>query len=608
MGWRELWQSLSGMFLRVRAAYAGQVHPVLAPLYALTGLASVGLLVIEFGFHDPGAILPARTFIRTTLIYFLFAYEVLSLVFSPGAKSFRGYVRAHLVQCVVVVLVLGQLVFRDELLSWLATVGISPGGDPVESSARAALLFLTLSQSILLVGSLAHLLRQPQFIGERGLNPSLIFLGSFAIVIAVGFLLLSLPRMQKIELAWVDVLFTVVSAVCVTGLASVSITDSFTPGGLVLILILIQIGGLGLMTLTSFLAFFLTGRASVTTRVLLRDVLSEEGLGQVKTIVRNIALLTFAVEAMGAVWLYYSMPGQLYANGLERAFAAIFHAVSAFCNAGFSLHSESLGLLDRSLAGRMYVGAHMVLIVIGGLGFPVIVQLLEYRKRSRRRGHLSVTTRLVLMMNAILFVTATVAYLLLERNETLLNLDLADRLWHSVFFAVTMRTAGFNTLPIAEMGLGMTFLAFLFMWIGASPLSTGGGIKTTTAGISFLHIVSQITGSNRVELFRKTISPQSVNRAFATIVLSLLIIFSGIFLLLSTEDFAFIDIAFETVSAFGTVGLSRGITTDLSLPGKLILSAIMLCGRVGILTVLIALTPRVKPVAYAYPSEHVVVG
>ncbi|MEQ9363701.1 MAG: potassium transporter TrkG [Leptospirales bacterium] len=604
MAWREISQSVSGFFLRLRAAYASYVHPKLAPIYAAAGLASVCLLILEFGFHDPGAILPARPIVLATLIYFLLGYEILSLIFSPGAQNFRGYLRALSIQVSVVLVVLALFFFQDSILARLGPAG----GNAGQTSTRAMLLFFSVSQGLLLVGSLVHLLRQPSFTGRRALNPSLIFVGSFALVIVVGFGLLSLPRMQRIDVAWVDVLFIVVSAVCVTGLSTVTITDSFTPGGLALIMILIQIGGLGLMTLTSFLAFFLTGRASVSAKVLLRDLLSDEGLGRVKTIVRNIALLTFSVEAAGAVFLYFTMPRHLYANQVEHIFAAIFHAVSAFCNAGFALHPENLGSLDGTAAGRLYVGAHMLLIVVGGLGFPVLVQIYDYFKRRRKRVALKVTTRLVLIVNGILLGTATCAYLWFERATTLEEYGALDRLWHSLFFSVTMRTAGFNTLPTAEMGLSMTFLAFLYMWIGASPLSTGGGIKTTTAGISFLHILAQISGKNRVELFRKTISPESVNRAFATIVLSLFVIFWGIFLLLSTEDFPFIDIAFETVSAFATVGLSRGITGELSSAGKLILCAIMLCGRVGILTVLIALTPRVKPVAYAYPSEYVVVG
>lgn len=592
----------------MRAAYAAYVYPTLAPLYAIAGLASVALLILEFGFHNPGEILPGRRVILPALIYFLLAYEVLSLAFSPGEQNFRSYVRAHTAQATVVVLVLALLLFRDEILAWLSAAGIAATENPAAASESAMLLFLSIGQVILLIGALMHLVRQPAFFARRALNPALIFVGSFALVIAVGFALLSLPRMQLVGLAWVDVLFITVSAVCVTGLSTVSITESFSPAGLALILLLIQIGGLGLMTLTSFLAFFLTGRASVSTKVLLRDVLSDEGVGRVKTLVRNIALLTFGAEAVGAVFLYFSMPPQLYANTAERVFAAIFHAVSAFCNAGFALHADGLGLLDRTLAGRLYVGGHMLLIVIGGLGFPVIVQLAQYAKQ-RRRVSLQLTTRLVLSVNAILLATATAAYFWFESGATLAGLDAVDRFWHSLFFAVSMRTAGFHTLPVAEMGLSMTFLAFLYMWIGASPHSTGGGIKTTTAGISFLHIVAQITGKNRVELYRKTVSAHSVNRAFATVALSLFVIFSGIFLLIATESgFAFVDIAFETVSAFGTVGLSRGITGELSAVGKIILCAIMLCGRVGVLTVLVAITPRNQPVAYAYPTEYVVVG
>lgn len=183
-----------------------------------------------------------------------------------------------------------------------------------------------------------------------------------------------------------------------------------------------------------------------------------------------------------------------------------------------------------------------------------------------------------------------------------------QKVLHSLFYAVTLRTAGFNTVPIGELGLTMAFLSCFFMWVGASPMSTGGGIKTSTLSLSFLHIVGQLTGKSEVEVFSRTVAESSVSRAFSTIVLSFFAIFGGIFALTLLEDAPFIDLVFEAVSAFGTVGLSRGVTSALSTPGKLVLCILMLVGRVGIMTALVALTPAARTVSYRFPREYVAVG
>ncbi|MCB1316514.1 MAG: portal protein, partial [Leptospiraceae bacterium] len=363
------------------------------------------------------------------------------------------------------------------------------------------------------------------------------------------------------------------------------------------------------MTLTSFFAYFLTGRASVSTRLFLKDVLSDKGINRIKNLIRSIAIVTFSIEILGAGFLYLTMPDHLYANTTERIFIAVFESISSFCNAGFSLHTGSLmGLMD-STRGDLYVGGHMILIMLGGLGFPVVIQLAARAARPHNPyDRLSVSTRMVLLMNVILWAGGMLVFLVLEHGRTLYNVGWSDQLLHSLFFAVTTRTAGFNTLPVDSLGMATAFIACFFMWVGASPQSTGGGIKTTTFAISILHIYNQLTGRAHVEVFRRTVAPRSVSVAFAAIVLSLLVIFAGVFALVLIEPFDFMDLAFEVVSAFGTVGLSRGITAELSSGGKLIICLLMFCGRVGLLTVLTAITPKPRPVDYRYPEAEILVG
>ncbi len=601
---RHIYQVLAGYLLQLRGLYRRELHPILSPAYAIAAALGVAVFVYEQGFFPAVGSEALHTRVLIVLfrgiIAYLYVYEALSysLAFEGG---WRARVRSRRLQLAILVLVPLVHVYRETVFAFL--------GFPTAGSYFFA---LRVGLCLLLFGAAAHLLRRLRFMELGRLNPSLVFLLSFAGVILAGFLLLSLPRLHTSALASVDALFIAVSAVCVTGLTTVDINEAFTFSGQVVVLVLIQIGGLGLMTLTTFFAYFLTGRASVSTRLLMSDLFSEESVGRVKTIVKNIGLVTLAIEAAGAVLLYVSMPSSLYSEPGQRMFQAIFQAVSAFCNAGFSLHAASLGpAVFEPASGQLYVSVHMLLIVLGGLGFPVIVELARLAlERKNPYARLALSTRLVLVVNAALWSVGAVGYLLLEHEHTLGSLAWGDRLWHSLFYSVTMRTAGFNTLPVSEVGAATAFFTLLFMWIGASPMSTGGGIKTTTFGLAVLHILDVVQGKGRVEVFHKTVGSASVNRAFAVVVLSLTFIFAGVFLLVMIEPFPFLDIAFETVSAFGTVGLSRGITTELSTAGKLILCVLMLCGRVGVLSVLIALTPKEGRAGrtYRYPEEHVVVG
>ncbi len=293
---------------------------------------------------------------------------------------------------------------------------------------------------------------------------------------------------------------------------------------------------------------------------------------------------------------------------IDALWLGIFHSISAFNNAGFSLFPN--GLAESFFdGGKLYLIVIMLLITFGGLGFPVVGEIAKNLFTPENVNvRLSVFSKLVIIISFSFFIIGATSYYFLEENYTLKGLPLSEKIFHSIFYSITTRTAGFNTLAISDMGTPMVFFSFLLMWVGASPNSTGGGIKTSTFAVSFLHIFDLVKGRNRLDIFNRTISPASISRASATIVLSLFVIFIAIFSMVVVESFPFLDICFEVVSAFGTVGLTRGITPNLSDSSKIVISIVMFMGRVGVLTILIAFSPKSKVVNYRYPVEYVVVG
>jgi Trk-type K+ transport system membrane component len=303
-----------------------------------------------------------------------------------------------------------------------------------------------------------------------------------------------------------------------------------------------------------------------------------------------------------------NLPKDSNLSFFERVFSSLFHSISAFCNAGFSLFPNGLAETYFKSA-KVYLVIIMILITLGGMGFPVVTEISKkIFSVDTRLVKLSILSKFVLLISFIFLLMGSIAYFILEQKYSLKNLTLFNQIFHSVFYSVTTRTAGFNTLSISSMGVPMVFVSFLLMWVGASPNSTGGGIKTSTFAVSILSILGMIKGKDRLEIFKREISPSSVTRASATIVLSLFVIFIAIFSIVLVESFSFLDICYEVVSAYGTVGLTRGITPLLSTPSKIVIAIVMFMGRVGVLTILIAFTPKSKDYKHRYPMEYVVVG
>lgn len=594
----QIFESLQSKRFEIRKLYMEHLRPMGRMFYIFFGFLSVAILILDFGFYYPVEWKPYVTISIRTLVSFFIGYETLHLIFTN--KKWKEYLDLHKIELIILLMLGLEVIYEKNIISVLKSYHIS--GDDT------TLIFLSANQFLFLFSNLAHFFRLSKKRESKKLNPSIVFVGSFAFIILMGVCFLHFPKSTNGDVRTIDILFTTISATCVTGLSTLDISSQFTLTGQLVILLLIQVGGLGLMTLTSFFSIFLTGKGSVSDTLMVKDLLSEETMGRAKEILKQITLQTLAIELMGAILLFYRFPDTFPLPLPEKIYYSIFHSISAFCNAGFSLLPNGLAT-DAFRESEGFLSVIMILIVLGGLGFPVIHQIrtkiqrpLDYKFRW------SITSKLVFGVTAFLLLFGFISYFFLESERSLSGLPLEKRIFHSLFYSITTRTAGFNTVDLSLMGYPMTFISFFLMWVGASPISTGGGIKTTTLAISFLNISNQIRGKERMEIGHRTIANSTISRASATIVLSLFVIFIAIFCLLLTETAPFIDLCFEVVSAFGTVGLTRGLTPNLSDYGKILICIVMFVGRVGILTLLIALSKKVDHIAYEYPKEYVVVG
>lgn len=452
----------------------------------------------------------------------------------------------------------------------------------------------------------------------KSIHPTRALALSFLLLILAGTALLLLPKATHNGISLIDALFTATSAVCVTGLIVVDTGTYFTRFGQLIIMILIQLGGLGIMTFTTFFVLLLGGGIGIKERIFISEIFSEKNLSRIRAVVIRILLLTFSIETVGAIALYNFLPNSIFKNNSEKVFCAIFHSVSAFCNAGFSTFSNNLVEIKNNIPSVFTIA---MLIILGGLGFLVLTELIEKpflkvlrkikflkQKIPPQKIVLTLHSRLTISMTLLLIISGTVIFLVLEFNNTLREESLIYKLFHSFFQAVTPRTAGFNTLDISRIGIATSLFITLLMWIGASPGSTGGGIKTTSFALVVLKIIAIVTGKEKVEIFNKQVNEESITRAFASALLSILIITTFIFILTMTErNLSLIDISFEVVSAFGTVGLSRGITSNLTNFGKLIIIITMFIGRIGPLAFSFALFGKIEKRNYEFQKENVLV-
>lgn len=438
-------------------------------------------------------------------------------------------------------------------------------------------------------------------------NPYLVFLYGFATIILIGTILLALPISSNDgkSVGLINALFTTTSATCVTGLTVVNTASHWTVFGKVVIILLIQIGGLGVMTMTALISFFIGKKISLKTRLLIMEERNVDELQGVVRLTKNILLYTFVVEILGAILFSFVFIKDF---GVSKGIAySLFHAISSFCNAGFDLIGNSMiNYVDNPIITLAVCG----LIVVGGIGYYVFWDI--YASKSFRM--LTLHSKLVLIITGILLLGGSVLMFVLEYNNpgTMGNLSMSGKINASIFQAVNPRTAGYNSVPLENLRMSTVAISVILMFIGGSPASTAGGIKTTTLGVLFISFYNLVKGKEDAEVFERRIMPEVTIKAAAILVLSLILITVCSILLSVTEEntgYDFLEIVYESVSAFSTVGLSRGITPSLSNSSKIILTMMMYIGRVGPMTVAYAFLKQHKNIGnYTYPEGKIIIG
>jgi len=442
---------------------------------------------------------------------------------------------------------------------------------------------------------------------RRRSTPAQLIALSFAATIAVGTLLLALPEAHAPghHLGLLDALFTSTSAVCVTGLVVVGTGSAFSLFGKIVIMLLIQAGGLGILTLGTLVALASGRRIGFRERLGLQAQVNITQVGGIVRLIRRIFVVVFGVELTGALLLY--LPFARIEGPARGAFYAAFHSISAFNNAGFGFYADSL---TRFLRDPLVNATILVLIVLGGLGFMVIINVAGHFRRGRR-APLTLHSKVVLTGTALLIAVGTVVILAFEwaNPGTLGHLPFPDKLMAALFQSITPRTAGFNTLDISQLRPATLLFTMLLMFIGGNPGSTAGGIKTVTFVVLVGSAWSLSRGHGELTLFERRIASQAAVKASAIALLGMLLVGAAVTgLTLTDPDKSLLQLGFESISAFGTVGLSTGITHALSGAGKLIIIALMYLGRLGPLTLALALMERQPERRIKYPEDDVVIG
>ena len=476
-----------------------------------------------------------------------------------------------------------------------------------------------------MICSLVSLAQAVNRLLSRRANPSLIGALSFLFIILAGTGLLLLPRCTFNGISWVDALFYSTSAVCVTGLSPMEITETFTHAGLGVLMLLIQIGGLGVMTFTSFFALFFMGNTSIYNRLMVRDIVSSNSLNSLLSVLLYILGFTLVIEAFGALAIWTDIHGTLGLNLIEEIRFSIFNSISAFCNAGFTTMPGGLSnplIYHNHTPFFLYLS---VLIILGGIGFPILVNFKDilalylkriwtyirfHHDRERKVYHMyNINTRIVLIMTLVLLIVPTICFASLEWNGALAGLSVKDKVIQAFFLAVCPRTAGFSPIDPMTWTSSTLLIYCLLMWIGGGSQSTAGGIKVNAFAVVLFNLWAILRGKDRVEVFRRELSPSSIQRSNATVLLSIGVLFVAVFLLNMLEpELSLKAVVVECVSALGTVGFSLNATPLLHDAGKMVIIPLMYFGRLGLITILLGVVKQQRAVNYHYPSGEIIIN
>jgi len=586
-----------------------RLEKVLISINALAAAVVAASFVALFGFDKP--LLPEMILynVQVTLLCVFVAEKIIRLF---NAASKVEFLRGNWFE-IPLLLALGIVVFGAG--RWFDIVELAA----VQHFAVGIYLVLQV---------VTKLCRTSVNLAASGRNPTKTLIASFLVLIVSGAGLLMLPKASATEnISLVDALFTATSATCVTGLIVKDTGSDFSLMGQVIILALIQLGGLGIVVFGAVFALLLGQALSLRERVAMQDLLSARTLGRISNIIAFIFVGTILIEAVGAVAMFGmwdDAPGWI-GNVRQQWFCSIFHSISAFCNAGFSLFSNSF--ISYNKRPQVYT-VICPLIILGGLGFGVLYDLVNiaaervkrffkrrfskhYRFSMETPKRMQLQTKIVLSVSALLIVLGMLAILLFERYAGESGSAENPGVLGALFQSITARTTGFNTVDISQLSAPSRFILILLMFVGGSPGSTAGGIKTVTLAVVIMTAIAALRKREEVEMFKRSVRIVVVGRAITVTLLFVLVLFGATLVLSITESangFTMSDIFFEAGSALGTVGLTTGITGSLTTAGKLIIIAVMLIGRLGPLTLLAALTFNLKPVRYNYPDEAIIVG
>ena len=461
----------------------------------------------------------------------------------------------------------------------------------------------------------------------RKSNPALMMAVSFLFIIMVGSGMLLMPRciQHGVHLSWIDSLFTATSAVCVTGLTTIDVPSTFTCLGQLIVMLLIQVGGLGVMTITSFFALFFMGNTSIYNQMQVQDMVSSKSLASLWSTLLNIIGFTAFLELAGAVMIFLNIHGTIGLDLRHELFFSVFHAVSAFCNGGFSNYQDGMSAPVLMEGHSCLYIILALLIIFGGIGYPVLVNLKAAVSRHAKvlwkwiNGHryaslnipnlFDLNTKIVLRTTTLLIVIGTVLIAFFEWNNTFAGMPIHEKLTQAFFNAVSPRTAGFVSVNLNHMCIQSVFIYTVLMWIGGASQSTAGGVKVNAFAVAFLNIRAIIHGTTRVEFAGRELSSDSIRRANAAVFVSLIVLGIFIFLITLTEpDLPLKAIVFECVSAFATVGSSLGLTPELHDTSKALIVVLMFIGRVGLVTMAQGLLKQYKNQNYKLPQDNITIS
>ena len=564
-------------------------------------LAGIMIVICFFGFSpDEASTENLTNQLHRVLDFFLLQF-VFRLIFDFNPRKF---LQKNIWESLIMALILGESVvfffFGKALMFQLSqSVGLTAQG------------YFLVVQAVFWIVVLRQTGRASINLSKLHIRPGTLLALSFLALILIGTVLLKMPEMTYENISWADALFTSTSASCVTGLIVQDTATFFTFRGQLIIMLLFQLGGLNMLTIATFIGSFYRKRGSLYASSMLKDVLDTDHIGSLTGILRKVILYSLSFEIAGAILLYFLWGNQCDFHGpVQQLFFSFFHSISAFNNAGFSLFTN--GLFEDPV--RFQYGVHlviMVLIIAGGLGFIVLQDV--FSKASGKRiinwRKLMVNSRVVITITFWLLLSGAALFFILEYNNTLKDHSFAGKIVTAFFQSATTRTAGFNTVDTSILTTPTLIFFMLFMFVGASPGSTGGGIKTTTFAVALKAAWANIRGREHVEVYKRNIRWASVNKTYAIIAVALTFLFFFTILLSYTNpQFSFRQILFEQVSAMGTVGLSMGITSGLSTAGKLILVVSMFVGRIGSLTMVVIFSRRIISGAYRYPNARLMIG